>query len=259
MFPTPYGRFVPESEGLYSLFGTVVVPGNGLVIQRLEFSSPLVVTIPATFFPVQIILGAADAPPAEEPLMVSRPLDFRATGQAALLVGGATGLTHVVRRVFVFAAATACRNVLAQPGERAPVRIRHSHETAEGKKALVDYAAAVKAMKELPATDRRNWKSQAQIHADRCPHGNWFFLPWHRAYIDYFEQACASVLSKPAFALPYMELVGDACDSGPVLRRGQRTLPRRAGPQERRKVRAKVGRRSNDRVDPTHPEYRGLR
>jgi hypothetical protein len=96
MFLTPYGRFVPETDSLYSLFGTVVVPGNGLVIQQLDFSVPPGMTVPPTFFPVQIVLGAADAPPTEGSLMVSMPLDFRATGPAALPVGGSTGMTHVV-------------------------------------------------------------------------------------------------------------------------------------------------------------------
>jgi len=50
------------------------------------------------------------------------------------------------------------------------------------------YKAAVAAMKGLPASDPRNWTNQANIHFNSCPHGNWFFLPWHRAYLLYFER-----------------------------------------------------------------------
>src|SRR2546422_6781965 len=52
---------------------------------------------------------------------------------------------------------------------------------------LNSYRAAIKAMRQLPQTDPRNWTRQAQIHQGsnvvRCPHGNWFFLPWHRGYL----------------------------------------------------------------------------
>jgi tyrosinase len=111
------------------------------------------------------------------------------------------------RRTFGTFAGAAVVSVLSAQSTMAqqeqPLRTRSSHDTEDGKKALTDYAAAVKLMKALPATDRRNWSNQAQIHQDFCPHGNWFFLPWHRAYLFYFEQACASVLNKPTFALPY--------------------------------------------------------
>ena len=42
---------------------------------------------------------------------------------------------------------------------------------------------AVAAMKALPQSDPRNWIRFADIHRNFCPHGNWYFLPWHRAYI----------------------------------------------------------------------------
>ena len=42
----------------------------------------------------------------------------------------------------------------------------------------------------LPATDPRNWYRYALIHALDCPHGNWWFLPWHRGYLGWFERIC---------------------------------------------------------------------
>lgn len=65
------------------------------------------------------------------------------------------------------------------------------------------YKAAVTAMKGLPSSDHRNWTNQANIHFNSCPHGNWFFLPWHRAYLYYFERICRQLTGNQDFALPY--------------------------------------------------------
>ena len=68
---------------------------------------------------------------------------------------------------------------------------------------LAAYRTAVREMKNLPESDPRNWRRQAQIHFDGCPHGNWFFLPWHRQYVLEFEQICRDLSGDPDFALPY--------------------------------------------------------
>ena len=70
---------------------------------------------------------------------------------------------------------------------------------------LVAYAAAITAMKALPSSDPRNWTNQATIHNNFCPHGNWFLLPWHRAYLLYFEQICRDLSGYPQFTLPYWD------------------------------------------------------
>lgn len=36
-----------------------------------------------------------------------------------------------------------------------------------------------------------------------CPHGDWYFLPWHRAYVLMYEQAVRQLTAKPDFAMPY--------------------------------------------------------
>jgi hypothetical protein len=71
--------------------------------------------------------------------------------------------------------------------------------------AVVSYRLAVERMKALPTSDPRNWSRIAQIHVDFCPHQNWFFLPWHRAYLIAFERICRQVLNDPEFALPYWD------------------------------------------------------
>ncbi|MBI3705139.1 MAG: tyrosinase family protein [Rhizobiales bacterium] len=70
---------------------------------------------------------------------------------------------------------------------------------------LNSYRKAVAAMKALPSSDPRNWTKQAQIHLNHCPHGNWYFLPWHRAYLHAFEKLCQQLSGDPNFALPYWD------------------------------------------------------
>jgi tyrosinase len=70
---------------------------------------------------------------------------------------------------------------------------------------LAAYRRAVAAMKALPASDPRNWNRFAAIHASFCPHGNWYFLPWHRAYLVALENIVRDLSDKPDFALPYWD------------------------------------------------------
>jgi len=74
-----------------------------------------------------------------------------------------------------------------------------------GKHMLKMYAKAVRAMLALPPEDPRNWYRHAIIHTLDCPHGNWWFLPWHRAYLGWFEQICRELSGYPRFALPYWD------------------------------------------------------
>jgi tyrosinase len=68
---------------------------------------------------------------------------------------------------------------------------------------LLAMRRAVAAMKALPQSDPRNWVRFADIHRNFCPHGNWYFLPWHRAYLVAFERICRQLSGKADFALPY--------------------------------------------------------
>ncbi|HEX8193112.1 MAG TPA: tyrosinase family protein [Allosphingosinicella sp.] len=54
------------------------------------------------------------------------------------------------------------------------------------------------------------WTDMANIHGtdqgfNKCPHGNWYFLPWHRAYVRMYEQMIRSITSNAAFAMPYWD------------------------------------------------------
>ena len=80
---------------------------------------------------------------------------------------------------------------------------------------LSAYRAAVQQMKSLPQSDPRNWTRQAQIHQNNCPHGNWYFLPWHRKYVLDFEQICRDLSGNPNFALPYWNWTQNNSIPGP--------------------------------------------
>ena len=96
-----------------------------------------------------------------------------------------------------------CEDILAKIRNR-PVRrcIRDADIVNE---QIEIYKAAVAAMKALPSSDPRNWSNQATIHNNFCPHGNWFFFPWHRVYLFYFEEICRELTGEPSFGLPYWD------------------------------------------------------
>lgn len=96
---------------------------------------------------------------------------------------------------------TAARSVRQDQATR-PVR-RSVTTLASSSPILTAYRTAIARMKALPSSDRRNWTNQARIHLDYCPHGNWLFLPWHRAYLLFFERICRRLSGMADFALPY--------------------------------------------------------
>lgn len=94
-----------------------------------------------------------------------------------------------------------CEPIFEQIANR-PVR-RNIASLSATDPIIEAYKDAVTQMKGLAASNPISWAAQAQIHFDHCPHGNWFFLPWHRAYLFYFERICRDLSSMDDFALPY--------------------------------------------------------
>ena len=103
------------------------------------------------------------------------------------------------------AAALAATGLGVTAANAAVVMRRSVNNMALNDPVLVSYRKAVAAMKGLPANDPRNWTKQAQIHNNFCPHGNWYFLPWHRAYCVAFERLCRQLSGDANFALPYWD------------------------------------------------------
>jgi tyrosinase len=63
-------------------------------------------------------------------------------------------------------------------------------------------------------TGNLTWKKFAEIHGNAngfnlCPHGNWYFLPWHRAYLLMYEEAVRKLTGHNDFALPYWDWTED--------------------------------------------------
>ena len=102
----------------------------------------------------------------------------------------------------VSAAALPLNATLAQ----APAKYRRlSLSNPQSARALESYKKAIRAMLALPPTDPRNWYRYALAHTADCPHGNWWFLVWHRGYIGWFEQICRELSGDADFALPYWD------------------------------------------------------
>src|SRR5262245_13455502 len=94
-------------------------------------------------------------------------------------------------------AATRSSSVHAAPNPAAIVTRQSVGSMAVNDPILQSYRIAIEKMKALPETDPRNWTRQARIHEDFCPHGNWLFLPWHRAYLAAFERIIRQMSDNP--------------------------------------------------------------
>lgn len=128
-------------------------------------------------------------------------------------------MSNITRRNFIKSASLASNAILFSPSSNFASETKLQPPTLKIRKdigtlaiddpIILSYKKAVQAMKNLPSTDPRNWENQARIHLNHCPHGNWFFLPWHRAYLRYFEKICAQLSENPNFALPYWNWTKD--------------------------------------------------
>lgn len=110
------------------------------------------------------------------------------------LLGGAAGLAALV-------ALGGCESILRKIRDR-PVR-RDVSTMGTGDPMLQAYRDGIAQMRALPGSDPRNYANIAQVHQNFCPHGNWFFLPWHRAYLLSTERIIRQLTGVEDFALPY--------------------------------------------------------
>jgi hypothetical protein len=86
---------------------------------------------------------------------------------------------------------------------------------SKAKQTINSYKKAIHVMLRLPPEDPRNWYRIALTHTMDCPHGNWWFLVWHRGYIGWFEQICRELSGDPSFALPYWDWTENADPKNP--------------------------------------------
>jgi tyrosinase len=82
---------------------------------------------------------------------------------------------------------------------------------------LDTYAKGVTAMKALGTTSAQSWMHAANTHdmsprsvprnafLAQCAHASTFFLPWHRAYLSWFESTVRAVTNTASWGLPYWD------------------------------------------------------
>ena len=119
------------------------------------------------------------------------------------------GAPAVSRRTLVAGASALAAVASVRPG---PARAqpaaryrRHNVASPAGQAMLASYKIAIRKMLALPPSDPRNWYTHALVHTVDCPHGNWWFVVWHRGYLGWFEQVCRDLSGDPNFAFPYWD------------------------------------------------------
>ena len=145
-----------------------------------------------------------------------------------LLVGGSALATML--------ALGGCEKILDQIRNR-PVR-RDVATMASNDPILEAYRDGISQMQALGSGDPRSWTSQANTHLNFCPHGNWFFLPWHRAYLMSLEAIIRKLTGEASFALPYWNWSCNRAIPAPFWEAGSvlNHSPRDIGPSDQADV-----------------------
>ena len=95
-------------------------------------------------------------------------------------------------------------------GDAATARTKDWHPV------LDTYARGVELMRGRPETSPRSWLWAANTHGipagtrprpawNQCAHGSLFFLPWHRAYLAWFEKTIRTLTGDDDWRLPYWD------------------------------------------------------
>jgi tyrosinase len=93
----------------------------------------------------------------------------------------------------------------AAPAQRATYRRWEITDPAMPPNIIDSYKKGIREMLNRPPTDPRNWYRNAFIHVFDCPHQNWWFLAWHRAYTGWLEATIRQFSGDMQFALPYWD------------------------------------------------------
>jgi len=115
--------------------------------------------------------------------------------------------TAMTRRHFLSTSAAALASAVPSGAPAQGARFRRWEISDPGMppRVLDSYKKGIREMLNRPATDPRNWYRNAFIHVFDCPHQNWWFLAWHRAYIGWLEATIREFSGDPEFALPYWD------------------------------------------------------
>ncbi|MEM7057772.1 MAG: tyrosinase family protein [Pseudomonadota bacterium] len=124
---------------------------------------------------------------------------------------------HINRRTLLKTTAAAGAAAMAPIPARGAANYRRKNVNSPGAKRDVEsYMKAVEVMLGLDPDHPHNWYRNAFTHLMDCPHGNWWFLAWHRGYLGYFEETCRKLSGDASFALPYWDWTADP-EVPPVL------------------------------------------
>jgi tyrosinase len=116
--------------------------------------------------------------------------------------------TALTRRHFLSTSAAALAASAAPsdaPAQAAKFRRWEISDPGMPPRVLDSYKKGIREMLNRPATDPHNWYRNAFIHIFDCPHQNWWFLAWHRAYIGWLETTIREFSGDMEFALPYWD------------------------------------------------------
>ncbi|MDZ4350159.1 MAG: tyrosinase family protein [Xanthomonadaceae bacterium] len=97
---------------------------------------------------------------------------------------------------------------LADPG--VPVR-RSLLGMADDDPDLTTYREFVRILLAADQSRPVSWLGYSLLHGQYkgpyryCPHGDWYFLPWHRGYVAMYEQAARELTGNQKFAMPYWD------------------------------------------------------
>lgn len=117
---------------------------------------------------------------------------------------------RAILQISAAAAAATSLPLNAAFAQTLPLR-RSLHEMDLDDPVLVTFRDFVRQMKDPSRNGQPlSWVGFANIHGtnagfNMCPHGNWYFLPWHRGYVQMYEQAVRSVTGQADFAMPYWD------------------------------------------------------
>jgi polyphenol oxidase len=92
-----------------------------------------------------------------------------------------------------------------------PIRVRRRIDSLDAveQTRLKTAFAALKLLTTTAPQDPRGWMAQADVHCWYCGqsgtdiHGSWFFYPWHRAYLYFYERILGALINDMSFTLPY--------------------------------------------------------
>lgn len=129
--------------------------------------------------------------------MSKRESPFSLNRRRLIIATALTTLATALPFQSVFSAST--------PTEAKRRYTRVNLSSTEGQRMLASYQKGFKAMLELPPSHPLNWYRHTLIHTLDCPHGNWWFLPWHRGYVGWFEKIIRKLSGDAEFAMPFWD------------------------------------------------------